>query len=111
MSGTLSRTELNAIDVGWRQMALLGMRAFDDNTDGELSLQEFQFMPHSNLVAAWSSARDTNNDGLLSPDEFQFRTGLPLAAITREYFQRLDLNDNQHLTLDEWHFHTNRPFP
>ncbi|MEK6258632.1 MAG: EF-hand domain-containing protein [Planctomycetota bacterium] len=109
LSGTVSRTELKTLPAGWRQMALIALRAFDDNADGELSLREYQLMPHSNLVAAWTSANDTDNDGMLSVDEFQFQKGVPLAAITREYFRRLDLNANQHLTLDEWLFQTKRP--
>lgn len=109
LNGKVSRTELKTLPAGWRQMALVGLRAFDDNADGELSLREYQLMPHSNLVAAWTSANDTDNDGMLSVDEFQFQKGVPLVAITREYFRRLDLNANQHLTLDEWLFQTNRP--
>jgi Ca2+-binding EF-hand superfamily protein len=109
LNGKVSRTELVALPDGWRQMALIALRAFDDNADGELSLREYQLMPHSNLVASWSSAIDTNNDGMLSVDEFQFQKGVPLAAITREYFRRLDLDGNMRLTLDEWPFQTNHP--
>ena len=109
LNGKLSRAELATLQEGWRQMAFAGFRAFDDNADGELSLREYQLMPHSNLVAAWSSANDINNDGMLSVDEFQFQKGVPLAAITREYFRRLDLNHTQRLSLDEWLFQTTHP--
>lgn len=109
LSGTVSRAELEALIDGWRQMALVAFRAFDDNADGELTLLEYQFLPHTNLVASWSAARDTNNDGELSVDEFQFQKGLPLAALTREYFRKLDLDGNLRLTLDEWPFQTNHP--
>lgn len=109
LNGSLSREELIALQDGWRQMAFAAFRAFDDNADRELSLREYQLMPHCNLLASWSTANDTNNDGMLSLDEFQFQKGLPLAALTREYFRRLDLNSNQHLSLDEWLFSTNHP--
>ena len=109
LNGKVSRAELATLSGGWRQMALSGFRAFDDNSDGELSLQEYQLMPHTNLVASWSAAIDADNDGTLSVDEFQFQKGVPLAAITREYFRRLDLDGNLRLTLDEWPFPTNHP--
>lgn len=109
LNGKVSRTELGALPNGWKQMARISLRAFDDNQDGELSLREYQLMPHANLVAAWTSAKDVNDDGLLSVDEFQFHKGLPLAAITSEYFRRLDLNANLQLSLDEWQFQTNHP--
>jgi len=109
LNGQVSRTELAALPEGWRQMARVALRAFDDNADGELSLREYQLMPHSNLVAAWSSANDIDNDGMLSVEEFQFQKGVPLAAITREYFRRLDRDGNRRLTLDEWTFQTNHP--
>lgn len=109
LSGTVSRAELEALIDGWRQMAQVALRAFDENGDGELSLLEYQFLPHTNLAASWSAARDTNNDGALSLDEFQFQKGLPLAALTREYFRMLDVDGNQRLSLDEWRFQTNHP--
>ncbi len=109
MNGKAARSELVALPDGWRQMALVAFRAFDADADGELSLREYQLMPHSNRVAAWSTAHDSNNDGMLSVEEFQFQKGVPLAAITREYFHRLDLDGSQRLTLDEWPFQTNHP--
>ena len=109
LNGKVSRAELATLPDGVRQTALAGFRAFDENSDGELALREYLLMPHTNLVASWSSAIDTNNDGTLSIDEFQFQKGLPLAAITSEYFRRLDLDSNRHLTLDEWPFQTNHP--
>ena len=64
-------------------------------------------MPHNNLIASWSTAVDTNNDGMLDLQEFQFHKGIPLAALTKEYFRRLDVNGDQRLSLDEWSFQTN----
>lgn len=107
--GQLSLTELIGLPADWRQMAERGFRAFDDNNDGTLSLFEYQLMPHCNLLAAWQSAVDTDRDGRLSPQEFHFLRGLPLAALTAEYFHRLDLNRDQTLTLDEWSFSTSHP--
>ena len=109
LDGHVSPAELSGLPAGWRQMAEQGFQAFDDDKDGALSLYEYQLMPHCNLLASWQSAVDTDQDGRLSPLEFQFMPGLPLAALTAEYFYRLDRNRDQSLTLDEWSFSTSHP--
>src|SRR5262249_3137579 len=79
---------------------------FDDDKDGVYSLREFLLIPHVNLMATWHAANDTNSDGLLSPEEFRFMPAPALAALSAEYFRRLDLNQDHSLSLTEWPFHT-----
>ena len=109
LNGRLSREELGALPDGWRMMALQCFRGFDDDKDDALSLREYQFMPHCNLLANWQSAVDAIQDGLLDSNEFRFMTGIPLAALSAEYFRRFDTNEDKSLSLDEWTFSTTHP--
>lgn len=80
LNGLLSIAELDGLPVEWRQMALQAFRGFDDDGDGMLSLREYQWLPHCNLLAWWTSADDANHDGVLSAEEFRF---LPVGAAGR----------------------------
>ena len=104
LNGNLSLQELEALPDGWRQMAKFSFRGFDDDQDGSISLREYQLMPHCNLLAGWQEAVDANHDGNLAPTEFVFIPGLPLAALTAEYFNRLDVDHDRLLSLDEFQF-------
>ena len=63
--------------------------------------------PVINLLATWHAVQDADNDGLLSPGEFRHASGVPLAALSAEYFRRLDLDQDQMLSLGEFPFQTN----
>ena len=103
-SGFLSQEELKELPADWRLMAKFSFRGFDEDRDGAISLREYQFMPHCNLLAGWVDAVDADNDGNLSRTEFRFHPGVPLAALTAEYFDRLDMNGDDQLTLNEFQF-------
>jgi hypothetical protein len=79
---------------------------FDDDGDRALSLREFQLapLPTVDVLANWQTAQDTDHDGKLSPNEFRFVSGLPLAALTAEYFRRLDVDRDGYLQWKEWEF-------
>lgn len=109
LNGVLSRVEIDALPPDWKKMASFAFTGFDDDHDGALSLPEYQLMPHCNLLAPWMSAVDTNDDGLLL--QFRLLPGIALAALSAEYFQRLDLDQNNALSLDEFPFVTNHRPP
>ncbi len=105
LNGLLSRAEIEALPADWKKMASFAFTGFDDNHDDAISLSEYQLMPHCNLLASWMSAVDTNDDGLLL--QFRLLPGIPLAALSAEYFQRLDLDHDKALSLNEFSFVTN----
>lgn len=106
LDGRLSQKELEGLPVGWGPPGINWHVGFDDDRDGTYSLREFLLLPHVNLMATWHGAKDEDDDGLLQPEEFRFRPGVPLAAISAEYFRRLDVNQDHSLTLDEYPFST-----
>ncbi len=110
LNGRLSAKELDALPPGWGPPDHNWLPGFDDDGDGEYSLHEFLLIPHVNLLAPWHSAKDADSDGKLSPGEFRFDPGVALAALSAEYFRRLDVNDDRSLSLDEYPFvTTHRP--
>jgi hypothetical protein len=111
LDGRLSQKELEGLPVGWGPPGLNWLVGFDDDRDGTYSLREFLLIPHVNLMATWHGAKDEDDDGLLQPEEFRFRPGIPLAAISAEYFRRLDVNQDHSLTLDEYPFATTHTPP
>ncbi|MFM9962215.1 MAG: hypothetical protein ACKV2Q_13455 [Planctomycetaceae bacterium] len=105
LSGSLSPAELAGLPA-WGPPGKNWLAGFDDDKDGTYSLSEFLLIPHVNLMAVWHAATDTNGDGKLSLEEFRFMPAPALAALGAEYFRRLDLNQDQALSLTEWPFHT-----
>ena len=106
LDGRLSPKELEALPVGWGPPDKNWLAGFDDDGDGCYSLREFLLIPHVNLLVVWHAAVDTDSDGKLTADEFHFLPGPALAALTAEYFRRLDLNHDESLSLDEYPFTT-----
>jgi TolB protein len=111
IDGLLSQKELAALPVGWGPPGINWLKGFDDDHDGRYSLREFMLLPHVNLLAVWHGAKDEDDDGLLQPEEFRFRPGVPLAAISAEYFRRLDVNQDHSLSLEEYPFSTTHQPP
>ncbi len=107
LNGRVSPDEL--APVPWGPQDRKWLPGFDDDFDGAYSLREFMLIPHVNLLASWHAAHDVNQDGALSRDEFQFMPPPALAALTAEYFRRLDTDQDQQITLSEWPFQTNHP--
>lgn len=106
VDGRLSRKELEALPVGWGPEGINWLDGFDDDHDGAYSLREFFLIPHVNLLTTWHGARDLDDDGKLQPEEFRFDAGVALAALSAEYFRRLDVNHDKLLSLDEYPFAT-----
>lgn len=109
LNGRLTREELVGVPADWGPPGRLWLAGFDDNGDGAYSLQEFMLIPHVNLLAAWHTAQDANQDGRLSLEEFRFVPAPALAALSAEYFRRLDVNQDLALSLSEWPFQTSHP--
>ncbi len=109
LNGRLTREELVAIPADWGPPAKTWLTGFDDNDDGGYSLREFMLIPHVNLLAVWHSAQDSNQDGKLSLEEFRPVPAPALAALSAEFFRRLDVNQDQSLLLSEWPFQTSHP--
>lgn len=105
LSGGLTPAELAGLPA-WGPPGKNWVAGFDDDKDGTYSLGEFLLIPHINLMAVWHAATDSNGDGKLSSEEFHFMPAPALAALAAEYFRRLDLNQDQSLSLTEWPFHT-----
>lgn len=104
--GRLSHKEVDGLPVGWGPVGGNWLDGFDDDHDGLYSLREFLLVPHVNLLAVWHRAVDEDDDGKLQPEEFHFRPGIELAALSAEYFRRLDVNQDQSLSLEEYPFIT-----
>ncbi|MBC7817184.1 MAG: PD40 domain-containing protein, partial [Planctomycetaceae bacterium] len=107
----LTPNELAALTSDQVALAACMFPGFDDDYDGGLSLREYQLSPLVNFLAHWESAKDEDDDGKLQPEEFRFHPGVALAALSAEYFRRLDVNDDQSLSLDEFPFTTNHVPP
>ncbi len=80
---------------------------FDWNKDGVLSLTEYRTTMQANPILPWHiPLDDKNTDGDLSLAEFQFETRSVFPLLRMLYFQRLDANGNKILEPSEWSFHT-----
>ena len=105
LDGLLSLQELDPLPEHWREMARFSFKGFDENHDGAISLREYQFMPHSNLLAPWTEAVDSDHDGKLQ--ELRFSPEIFLSALAAEYFNGLDGDGDKAVSLDEFRFVTN----
>ncbi|MCX7397704.1 MAG: hypothetical protein NT138_08525 [Planctomycetales bacterium] len=107
LDGRLSAEDLKLIPWGPPQKKWLP--GFDDDGDGVYTLREFMRIPYINILTGWHAAIDVNHDGMLGREEFRFAPGIAYAAISAEYFRRLDFNGDDQLSLSEWPFVTTHP--
>ncbi len=110
LNGRLSRKELETLP-SWGPAGVFWLDGFDDDRDGVYSLREFLLIPQINLMTTWHAAKDEDDDGKLQPEEFRLHPGVELAALSAEYFRRLDVNGDKTLSLDEYPFATNHRPP
>ncbi|MEK6258773.1 MAG: hypothetical protein AABP62_09135 [Planctomycetota bacterium] len=111
LNGRLTPEELETLSADQLPVAKRLFPGFDDDDDGALSLREYQLTPLVNLLASWESAQDTDSDGKLELVEFRFHSGVALEGLSAEYFRRLDVNEDQSLSLDEFPFVTSHRPP
>ena len=111
LDGFLSDGELVKGITDWRKTGLKHLlRAFDDNRDGKMSLEEYRITPLANLVLTWQKMQtDQDQDQKLAIAEFSFEP--PYFPMLRAfYFRRFDLNQDGYLDLTEYEFKTLKPF-
>ena len=106
LNGRLTLEEFEGLSDGQRRLTKYCFPGFDDDGDGALSLSEYLMtpLPTHAVLASWEAARDEDHDGKLSLAEFHFVPGPMLAALTAEYFRRLDTNKDGFLSLTEFVF-------
>lgn len=105
LDGLLSLREMESLPEWWRQMAKFSFKGFADDHDGAISLREYQLMPHSNLLAAWTEVVDQDHDGKLTA--LRVGSGIYLSALAAEYFRRLNVDRDHALSLNEFQFVSN----
>ncbi len=108
--GQIDRDELAQQAQPWqRGLARTAFPAFDANRDGFLSLAEFLGSTLLFPVVEWNNDRDDRDfDGKLELSEFHWgRRGIELRGVEREFFTRLDVNQDGGLDLDEFDFRVN----
>ncbi len=80
-------------------------RAFDDDLDSFLSLNEYLVSPLANRNYPWfQRMKDRNADNVISYDEFVFENDEMFQLQKRYYFHRLDLDSNGVLAANEINF-------
>ncbi|MBS0204861.1 MAG: hypothetical protein JSS49_18295 [Planctomycetes bacterium] len=105
-NGKLDRDEILKFAAPWQKR--LGSRlipAFDADSDGELSLQEYRTTPFANVATDWYPLRqDIDHDGKLSFAEFYHEASPLFIGQYFEVFRKLDLNHDDQLTSDEYDY-------
>ncbi len=92
-----------------RALVSPSFRAFDEDEDGKLSLDEYRLSMLGNPVAAWEKMpQDADNNHLLSFQEFLFPAA-QCELLRLFYFHRLDRNGDKQLTMPEFPFRTPPP--
>lgn len=93
-------------------VAMPVFKAFDRDGDQRLSFLEYRSTPQGNQLAAWHETRnDANANGWLELNEFAWRAKPALCSLESQFFQRLDLNHDDHLDLGEFPYNTSRLSP
>ncbi len=98
-----------ATEEARRALIPLSFRAFDEDEDGKLSLDEYRLSMLGNPVAMWEKVpEDADEDHLLSFGEFQFPAA-QCELLRLYYFHRLDTNGDKLLTVQEFPFRAPPP--
>jgi Tol biopolymer transport system component/Ca2+-binding EF-hand superfamily protein len=110
LDGRVDPHELASRCPDWkRPLAKAMFPGFDDDNDGFFSLNEYRHTPVANPLLEWQTLiSDPNNDGRLTLAEFQYG-GDPFPLLRRDYFRRLDINDDEVLSENEFPFRTMHP--
>ena len=105
-NGKLDQDEILAFAAPWQKR--VGARlipAFDDDHDGELSLQEYRATPFANSNTDWYQlSQDVDHDGRISFAEFYHEPSPLFVGQYFDVFVKLDRNHDGHLTIDEYDF-------
>ncbi len=106
LDALLDRGEIiEASGASRRHLAASTVPAFDEDGDQKLSLQEYRLSMHASRNYSWNRrVVDTGGDGRITYDEFVFND-IDLFQLQRRYFfHRLDRDQNQELSSQEFSF-------
>ena len=105
LDGSLDTAELLVETPAWKAAGISQLvERFDDNHDGQLSLNEYRLTPHANMILVWQKPQmDVDRDGRLRFEEFTVE-GFWFQLMRSEYFQRFDRNNDGFLDPREYDF-------
>lgn len=99
--GLVSLEQLSQGMAPWEQGYLDQVfPGFDDDSDGNLTVDEFRASPAGNPYRDWRP-RDANGDGSISFEEYHGDSSAAHFRLSRMFFERLDRNSDGGLSLDE----------
>jgi hypothetical protein len=106
LDARLDRAELRAATVGRRRYLIdPSLRAFDEDGDEKLSLQEYRLSIHAAVNYPWFEIpKDDDGDGQLSYREFRFDATDRFELQRRFFFHRNDRDGDGQLTPPEFPF-------
>ena len=105
--GLLDPAELLAYRPYLKQVSERLIPAFDGNSDGGLSFEEFRETPLGDEAVSWTYPRnDIDGNGTLSPAEFRPSQHLFASGLSDLFFRRFDLDRSGTLTLSEFPYST-----
>lgn len=106
LSGTLNQAELKAASSEANEHLVAStFTGFDQDNDGELTIDEYALSMHGCVNYFWSSRLvDTDGDGVLGFEEFVFHEIDQFQLQRFYFFHRLDRDGDGHLSNQEFDF-------